>query len=462
MAPTLAVQDAVVPRTRLAEILDGIARIAAEHRVVVCNVFHAGDGNLHPNIPYDGDDPDEAARVHHAMQQIMALCIDAGGTITGEHGVGFDKLPYMDALFTDETLAAMCRLRPAFDPDRRANPGKVVPVRSCREWYSARSIARHDTPRAVTYTPHVSVLTPEEARIADMVRAARTAGEPVCVAGAGTHASAVSGANVIDVRDACDVIAYVPADLTITAGAGLTVRDLDEITREHGQWCPLLPWGTDDATLGGVLAAAGGGPATGALGAPRDIALGLSFVDGTGAMVRAGGRVVKNVAGFDLTRTLIGSWGSLGVITSVSLRLRALPRAQETWLVPRDAARREQFRRMLQGAFAPVATHEITADIAAEFGAARAEHIAVWIAGNDAHVAAARDALCAAGAIHQASQDIWRVVRRSYPPARWPAAQTTAREEINARVRGMFDPSGIFVCSAMPRGDMTALELRAS
>ena len=73
------------------------------------------------------------------MTEIMQVCIDAGGTITGEHGVGLDKLPYMEALFTPGTLGAMCALRDAFDPERRANPGKVVPVRSCREWHAAPS-----------------------------------------------------------------------------------------------------------------------------------------------------------------------------------------------------------------------------------------------------------------------------------------------------------------------------------
>ncbi len=139
VSPHLVVQDAVVPRTKLAQLLEEIAAIGARHRVRVCNVFHAGDGNLHPNIPYDADDPDEAGRVHAAMAEIMARCIAVGGTITGEHGVGLDKLPYMEALFTAETLDAMCTLRDVFDPRRRANPGKVVPVRACREWLGAVS-----------------------------------------------------------------------------------------------------------------------------------------------------------------------------------------------------------------------------------------------------------------------------------------------------------------------------------
>ncbi len=142
VAPHLVVQDAVVPRSMLAELLDDIAAIGDRHRVRICNVFHAGDGNLHPNIPYNAHNADESARVHAAMTEIMTRCIAAGGTITGEHGVGLDKLPYMEQLFTADTLDAMCSLRAVFDPERRANPGKVVPVRACREWHGVAS-TRH-------------------------------------------------------------------------------------------------------------------------------------------------------------------------------------------------------------------------------------------------------------------------------------------------------------------------------
>ena len=140
IAPALVVQDAVVPRTRLPEILARIEEIGARHAVRVCNVFHAGDGNLHPNIPYDAGNPDESARVHAAMSEIMSACIAAGGTITGEHGVGLDKLSYMPSLFDNGSLAMMCAVREAFDPDRRANPGKVVPVHACREWHGTPAV----------------------------------------------------------------------------------------------------------------------------------------------------------------------------------------------------------------------------------------------------------------------------------------------------------------------------------
>jgi glycolate oxidase subunit GlcD len=130
----LIVQDAVVPRSTLPDVLDRIAAIAERNQVTVVNVFHAGDGNLHPNICYDRRDKALTARVRTASREIMAACIAVGGSITGEHGVGSDKLEYMPMIFDDATLGVMCDVREAFDPAGRANPGKVVPIRACREW----------------------------------------------------------------------------------------------------------------------------------------------------------------------------------------------------------------------------------------------------------------------------------------------------------------------------------------
>ncbi|HEX3534718.1 MAG TPA: FAD-linked oxidase C-terminal domain-containing protein [Gemmatimonadaceae bacterium] len=139
IASHLIVQDAVIPRTRLSEILEKIHGISEKYGVLVCNVFHAGDGNLHPNIAYSADDPGESERVHKAMTEIMNTCIAAGGSITGEHGVGLDKMGYMESIFSEPSLNAMCELRGVFDPNRRANPGKVVPIHSCKEWNAVAS-----------------------------------------------------------------------------------------------------------------------------------------------------------------------------------------------------------------------------------------------------------------------------------------------------------------------------------
>jgi glycolate oxidase subunit GlcD len=134
LAPDLLVQDAVVPRSRLSEVVHATYEIAARHELRISNVFHAGDGNLHPTILFDRRDPDQVLRVEAASREIMERCIAVGGTITGEHGVGLDKLAYMDLVHDDVALTLMCDLRRVFDPAGLANPGKLLPQRSCREW----------------------------------------------------------------------------------------------------------------------------------------------------------------------------------------------------------------------------------------------------------------------------------------------------------------------------------------
>jgi FAD/FMN-containing dehydrogenase len=134
LAPDLYVHDAVVPRSALPEVLAGVCEIGDRYRLTLSNVFHAGDGNLHPNISFDRRDPDELERVLAAGAEILELCVKAGGVITGEHGIGTEKREFMGLLFGDDDLDAMKRLRAAFDPDRVSNPGKVFPsTRFCAE-----------------------------------------------------------------------------------------------------------------------------------------------------------------------------------------------------------------------------------------------------------------------------------------------------------------------------------------
>ncbi len=134
IAPAYYVQDGVIPRTRLSEVLRRIDELAGEYELQVANVFHAGDGNLHPLVCFDSATPGEAERAEELAGLIIRTCVDAGGSITGEHGVGVDKKAYMPAMFSEPDLDAFHRLRCAFDPRGLANPGKVMPTpRLCGE-----------------------------------------------------------------------------------------------------------------------------------------------------------------------------------------------------------------------------------------------------------------------------------------------------------------------------------------
>lgn len=134
LAPNYYLHDAVVPRSRLPEIMEHVMAIAHRHGIRVANVFHAGDGNLHPLIPYDPSVPGETERVMRASEEMLAACVAVGGSLSGEHGIGFEKNNYMPWIFSEADLAAQQRLKRAFDPDDRMNPFKVFPTPvSCGE-----------------------------------------------------------------------------------------------------------------------------------------------------------------------------------------------------------------------------------------------------------------------------------------------------------------------------------------
>jgi glycolate oxidase len=134
ISPNYYVQDGVIPRTKLPEVLRRIDALSAEFGLRVANVFHAGDGNLHPLVCYDASNVGEPERAQELAARILEACVDAGGSITGEHGVGVDKKQHMAKMFSQADLDAFQRLRCAFDPSQLANPGKVMPTpRLCGE-----------------------------------------------------------------------------------------------------------------------------------------------------------------------------------------------------------------------------------------------------------------------------------------------------------------------------------------
>lgn len=133
VAPDLYVMDCAVPRSKLPQALAAIRNICDHYQVRNANVFHAGDGNLHPNISYDGRDGEETKRVLAAGEEIVKTCVALGGTLSGEHGIGIEKNEYMPLVFSEAELGAFLALRGAFDPGRLMNPGKVLPASMCGE-----------------------------------------------------------------------------------------------------------------------------------------------------------------------------------------------------------------------------------------------------------------------------------------------------------------------------------------
>ena len=128
LAPDVYVMDGVVPRNRLAEALHRIQEVTDAYGLICPNIAHAGDGNVHPTICYDGRDPEQARRAEAAGEEILRICLELGGTITGEHGVGLEKLGLMAEMFPPESLAVMRRVKAVFDPAGLCNPGKLIPL----------------------------------------------------------------------------------------------------------------------------------------------------------------------------------------------------------------------------------------------------------------------------------------------------------------------------------------------
>jgi glycolate oxidase len=134
ISPNYIVQDGVIPRTALPQILGEIKRLSAETGLRVANVFHAGDGNLHPLVLYDRKVPGQEHAAEELAFEILKLCVEAGGSITGEHGVGEEKKKFMSVMFAEPDLDTMQLVRCAFDPERLSNPDKIFPrPRLCAE-----------------------------------------------------------------------------------------------------------------------------------------------------------------------------------------------------------------------------------------------------------------------------------------------------------------------------------------
>jgi glycolate oxidase FAD binding subunit len=259
---------------------------------------------------------------------------------------------------------------------------------------------------------------------------------PLRIAGGGTWLSAghpVQASTVISTADVTGIVEYVPGDLVLTARAGTTLREIAEVTASHGQWLALDPYlsdaGRQSATIGATIATASHGPLALGYGRVRDLTLGVSMISGDGTLLRAGGRVVKNVAGFDLTRLMIGAWGTLGVITEVSMRLHARPALDRTFAIPVPVSAPDAREQMMAHITAQlnqapllhaanalaslvVLSHTAVPHIVATHGLPSSDIVLLARAmGNSARVSAQQRALAELGDVTEISSDVWESVR---------------------------------------------------
>lgn len=316
LAPNYLVNDATVPRTKLPEALAKVADITKKYGCEHGNVFHAGDGNLHPLLLFDSRDEDQLHRVEKAGWEIMQACVDLGGTISGEHGIGVEKKEAMRMVFSEDDFDVQRGLKRAFDPENILNPGKVIPK-------PLESDDAQET-RGAAGTGAAAV------EVMQKIKNAAAQKQGVIPGGNGTYSQFgnLSDPNAVwlDSSSIADVIEYDPPNQVITVGAGLSFKALQAHLQAHNQWLPVRPpFFKNNSTIGRMVALAACGPERLLYGAPRDLLLGLRFVNSRGRLISAGGRVVKNVAGYDITRLLTGSAGTLGFITEATLRVSTMP-----------------------------------------------------------------------------------------------------------------------------------------
>ncbi|MDK2957459.1 MAG: glycolate oxidase [Desulfovibrionales bacterium] len=323
LAPNYLVNDACVPRTNLPEALEEVAAIADKYHFRCGNVFHAGDGNLHPLLLFDSRNEDDLKRVHKAGWDIMEACVRLGGTITGEHGVGREKQEGMHLVFSGDDLNTQTRLKSAFDPNNKLNPDKVIPLSE------PKGQPLPPTPPRTLKRPGGASASGVAEAMAE-IKAASASGGSVIPVGAElleTYGN-ICDASAKPVKSLAmtDVIDYDHENQVITVGSGMSIDDLQALVAEHNQWLPIRPpFFKDGSTMGALAATAVSGPERMYYGAPRDFLMGLQYIDSEGKVISTGGKVVKNVAGYDMTRLLCGSNGTLGMITEGTWRIATKP-----------------------------------------------------------------------------------------------------------------------------------------
>lgn len=269
----------------------------------------------------------------------------------------------------------------------------------------------------------------------------------------------VRAEGTLSLGDDAGVVSYVPGDLTLTVRSGTSLSEIERVTREHAQWLPLDPWGSSDGTIGATFSTASAGPLATSFGLPRDLLLGLEFVNGRGDVVRGGGRVVKNVAGFDLSRLMTGSWGTLGVITEVTLRLYSLPSVDRTFVFALKGSEKETASRVRVIATSPMmpyALQLLNGAGARALGLGPHPVCLVRLGGNDAVVQAQVNALSQIAPIDEADSAVWMRLRQLDGKA-----HTTIRiSSLPQRVIGVSariltdDVPGMFTCIDPRRGTL--------
>ncbi len=334
----LLVQDVCVPVSRLAEAVERVNDCVRREGLHVSSVYHAGDGNLHPNIGYDRGDPMQLASLHRACEGIMKIAVELGGTLSGEHGIGIEKSDYMPLALSAADRAPMLRIKRALDPEGRFNPRKIFP----RKDEHSPPPSRLSVVSSPVKSGESRFLRPED--VEELSSLLRNSGPGlVYVSGArvaeeiaplpGPVERIISTASLSGIRD------FIAEDFQVEAAAGTPMLELEAFLADKGHELDFdLPY-PKQRSLGGAVAVDEAWPFRRLNRSARDRLLAFDAVLPDGTRFRAGAGSVKNVTGYDLPRLMAGSRGTLAVFTGLRLRTRPLPEFRKVLLL--DYAERE-------------------------------------------------------------------------------------------------------------------------
>ncbi|MGQ9550541.1 MAG: FAD-binding oxidoreductase [Roseiflexus sp.] len=351
LAPAYYLVDGTVPRSKLAETLAAVNRIIEADGFRTGHVFHAGDGNLHPLILIDNpSDRALIARVLETGRKVLEVCVAAGGSITGEHGVGIEKRAFMPVMYGPAELSLMWDVKDIFDPTGIMNRGKVLPprdqvmaglgnVQKQQAEYPSPAVKAAETLSA-SASSEPALIAPENAEeAAEILRNLVGDGRSVRIRGGGTKSDLLPPTEtVISTAHLSGICELAPDDLYVIVGAGTRLEELQKEVQQYGMWAPLAsPWSA--ATIGGTIATNLNAPLRMRYGSLRDLILAATVALPDGRVARIGRPVVKNVAGYDLPKLHVGAHGTLGLLCDITLKLTPLPRARATLIAaPRRIA----------------------------------------------------------------------------------------------------------------------------
>lgn len=296
LAPNVMVGDGTVPRSELPRALAKVRRILDEQHIYASLLFHAGDGNFHPQIIFDERNRPDTVRVTRALKEILQACVDCGGTVSGEHGIGVEKRSVMAYQYDKPTLDLFTQIKKALDPENLANPLKLIPVN-----YDEKARAQ-------------AALSPAIKQLADKILMRKNAHAPCLITGENSRLK-TKAANIISTQTLNRILEIDKTNYTVTAEAGVALKTLARALKQAGVYS-VLP--DSKGTLGGAFC-------SGCLPSFYAQVLGVEALLPDGSYVRYGGKLMKNAASYHLTRLFAGSQGTLGIVTQLTFKIYAKP-----------------------------------------------------------------------------------------------------------------------------------------